>query len=564
MGDAANSAPEAERYAIGISFGNSCSSIARISPEGKAEVIANEEGDRQIPSILSYIDGEEYHGTQAKAQLVRNSTNTVAYFRDFIGKEFKSIDPTPCHQSAHPQQHDSTIAFTIRDTESETPNTVTVSEITTRHFKRLRRSATDFLGKDVNAAVITVPTDFTDAQREALVASAKAAGLDVLQLIHEPVAAVMAYDARPEATVTDKLVVVADFGGTRSDVAVVSCRGGMYTILATVHDYELGGASLDQIIIDHFAKEFMKKHKTDPRENARGLAKMKLECEATRKALSLSTNAQLSIESLVDGIDYGSTVNRTRYELLANKVFAQFTDLIQQVIKKAELDVLDINEVIFSGGVSHTPKIANLARNIFSENTKILSPATSTVSLNPSELSARGAAFQASLVQEFEHEDIEQSIHPMVTVTPHLAKAIGVEFTSETETNFQPLLGAETALPARRIAQYHAPKEGGDVLVRVCEGVREIKVTKPEPKAEDKPAKDEDDSDFDSEDEEEEETREIVWKTDKPVAELAVKGVKAGSKIEVMVHVNSDLGLQIAVREVGSQNAVRGAINGSA
>ncbi|CAI7614978.1 unnamed protein product [Penicillium viridicatum] len=566
MGDAANSAPaEAERFAIGISFGNSCSSIARISSEGKAEVIANEEGDRQIPSILSYIDGEEYHGTQAKAQLVRNSANTVAYFRDFVGKEFKSIDPTPCHQSAHPQQQDSTVAFTIRDTESETPNTVTVSEITTRHFQRLRRSASDYLGKDVNAAVITIPTDFTVAQREALVASAKAAGIDVLQLIHEPVAAVMAYDARPEATVTDKLVVVADFGGTRSDVAVVACRGGMYTILATAHDYELGGASLDKIIIDHFAKEFMKKHKTDPRENARGLAKLKLECEATRKALSLSSNAQLSIESLVDGVDYGSTVNRTRFELLAGKVFSQFTALIEQVVKKAELDVLDIDEVIFSGGVSHTPKIASLASNIFPEKTKILAPATSVTAVNPSELSARGAAFQASLVQEFEHEDIEQSIHPMVTVAPHLTKAIGVEFTSQTETTFQPLLGAETALPARRIAQYFAPKEGGDVLVRVCEGAREIKVTKPEPKAkEDKPAQDEDDSDFDSEDEEDEETREIVWKTEKPVAELAVKGVKAGSKIEVMVHVNPDLGLQIAVREVGSQNAVRGAVNGSA
>ena len=206
----------------------------------------------------------------------------------------------------------------------------------------------------------------------------------------------MAYDARPEATVTDKLVVVADFGGTRSDVAVVACRGGMYTILATAHDYELGGASLDKIIIDHFAKEFMKKHKTDPRENARGLAKLKLECEATRKALSLSSNAQLSIESLVDGVDYGSTVNRTRFELLAGKVFSQFTALIEQVVKKAELDVLDIDEVIFSGGVSHTPKLASLASNIFSEKTKILAPATSVTAVNPSELSARGAAFQAS------------------------------------------------------------------------------------------------------------------------------------------------------------------------
>jgi molecular chaperone DnaK (HSP70) len=76
-----------ERNAIGLSFGNSNSSIAYTTGEGKAEVIANEEGDRRIPSILSYVDGEEYHGTQAKSHLVRNSKNTVAYFRDFLGKE---------------------------------------------------------------------------------------------------------------------------------------------------------------------------------------------------------------------------------------------------------------------------------------------------------------------------------------------------------------------------------------------------------------------------------------------------------------------------------------------
>jgi molecular chaperone DnaK (HSP70) len=155
----------------------------------------------------------------------------------------------------------------------------------------------------------------------------------------------MAYDARPEAVLTDKLVVVADLGGTRSDVAVVASRGGMYTTLATVHDYELGGANLDQIIVDHFAKEFIKKHKTDPREDSRGLAKLKAESEATKKALSLGTNATLSIESLANGIDYGSTINRTRYELLAGKVFAQFTGLIEQAVKKAELDILDIGEV---------------------------------------------------------------------------------------------------------------------------------------------------------------------------------------------------------------------------
>ncbi|KAL1986390.1 hypothetical protein VTN96DRAFT_6469 [Rasamsonia emersonii] len=571
MSDGTNgaTADAAERFAIGISFGNSNSSIAFTGPDGKAEVIANEEGDRQIPSILSYVEGEEFHGTQAKAQLIRNSKNTVAYFRDYLGKDFKSIDPTPCHQSAHPQQSDSTVAFSIHDTTDENPSTVTVSEITTRHLRRLKQSASDFLGKTVNAAVITVPTDFSDAQRQALVAAAKDAGIEVLQLIHEPAAALLAYDARPGAVVTDKLVVVADLGGTRSDVAVVASRGGMYTILATVHDYELGGAKLDQVIIDHFAKEFMKKHQADPRQDARGLAKLKLEGEATKKALSLGTNATLSIESLVNGIDFGSTINRTRYELLAGKVFSQFTGLIEEAVKKANLDVLDIDEVILSGGTSHTPKIARLLQNIFPEKTSIVAPSTSATAINPSDLAARGAAYQASLIQEFDREDIEQSIDPIVTVTPHISNTIGVQLVSTEESAedavFRPLVNAETALPARRIAQYAVPKEGGDVLVRVCEGAREIKVTKPEPKPKeekeaDEEADEDEDSDFDSE-EEEEEIREVIWKVTKPIAEIAVKDVKAGGKVEVMININSDLGMQITAREVGAKGGVRVAVD---
>ena len=258
---------------------------------------------------------------------------------------FESIDPTPCHASAHAQKHNDAVAFSIHDISSESPNTVTVSEITTRHIRRLVSSASEFLGKQVNSAVITVPTNFTDAQRKVLEDAAKAAGIEVLQFIAEPVAAVLAYDARPEAKLVDKTIVVADLGGTRSDIAVVASRGGMYSILATAHDYEFAGTHLDQVLIDYFAKEFMKKNKTDPRENARSLAKLKLESEATKKALSLGANASISIESLADGIDFSSNINRTRFELLSNKVFAGFTRLVESTIKKADLDVLDIDEV---------------------------------------------------------------------------------------------------------------------------------------------------------------------------------------------------------------------------
>ena len=258
---------------------------------------------------------------------------------------FSSIDPTPCHASAHAQKHDDTVAFSINDTSSDTSSTLTVSEATTRHFRRLVSSASDFLGRQVNAAVVTVPTNFSDAQKNMLDEAAKKAGVEILQFIEEPLAAILAYDARPEAKLEDKTTVVADLGGTRSDITVVASRGGMYTILATSHDYEYTGSKLDQVLIDHFAKEFVKKHKLDPREEPRSLAKLKLEAEATKKALSLGANATISIESLANGIDFGSTINRTRYEILASKVFAGFTRLIESTVSKADLDVLDIDEV---------------------------------------------------------------------------------------------------------------------------------------------------------------------------------------------------------------------------
>ncbi|KAJ4263951.1 Hsp70 protein that interacts with Zuo1p [Fusarium torreyae] len=551
-----------DRVAIGITFGNSNSSIA-YTVDDKAEVIANEDGDRQIPTVLSYVDGDEYYGGQAKAFLVRNPDNTIANFRDFLGQEFKSIDPTHSHASAHPKDVSGSISFSVKDkAEEEEASTVSVSEVTTRYLRRLVASASDYLGKKVTSAVVTVPTNFSEKQKEALVKSANDAGLEILQLISDPVAAVLAYDARPEAKIEDKIIVVADLGGTRSDVAVVASRGGLYTVLATAHDYEFAGVQLDQALMDHFAKEFQKKHNIDPRNNARSLAKLRLESEATKRALSLGSNAQFSVESLADGFDFSVTINRIRYEMVGRKVFEGFNRLIEGVVKKAGLDVLDIDEVILSGGTSHTPRIANNLRGIFPESTAIEAPATSVTAINPSELLARGAALQASLIQEYEAADIEQSTHPAVTTVKHISNAIGViTVGADGEDVFTPVIAPETAAPARRTVHIPAPKEGGDVLIKIVEGNTHIKVTKPEPKAKaENGDKDEDDSDFDESDDEEEETREKVWKIGNPLAEAAIKGVKAGGKVEVTINVLADLGVTVTTREVGGKGGVRGNI----
>ncbi|KAH7037217.1 Hsp70 protein-domain-containing protein [Microdochium trichocladiopsis] len=553
-----------ERVAIGIAFGNSYSSIA-CTVDGSPVVIANEDGDRQIPTVLSYVDGEEYTGNQAKAFLIRNAKNTVVSFKDFLGKEFKAIDPTHCHAAAHPQAAGDSISFTVQDKAEGDASTLTVSEITTRYLRRLVQSASDYLGKTVNSAVISVPTNFSEKQRDALIKAANDADIEVLQLINEPVSSVLAYDARPEGEVKDKIVVVADLGGSRSDVAVIASRGGLYTILATVHDYEFHGLALDKVLRDHFAKEFMKKNKdVDPREDTRGLAKLKAESESAKKALSIGTNASFSVESLAEGIDFQTTINRLRYETIARKVFEGITRLVESVIKKAELDVLDIDEIILSGGTAHTPRIANNFRAIFPESTAIQAPSTNPSALNPSELQARGAALQASLIQEYESEDIEQSTHPAVGTVKHITNAIGVVSVEDGDEVFVPVIAPETAVPARRTIHIAAPKEGGDVLVKIVEGNTHIKVTKPEATPKENGTKDDEDSDedsdFDSDDEEPEELREKVWKIGTTLAEGAIKGVKKGGNVEVTITVAGDLGVTVTTREVGGKGGIRGTI----
>jgi molecular chaperone DnaK (HSP70) len=409
--------------------------------------------------------------------------------------------------------------------------------------------------------VVSVPTDSTDAQKAALTKAAADAHVQILQFIPEPVAAVLAYDARGTDSSADKIVVVADLGGLRSDVSVIASRGGMYSILATVHDYELGGAQLDAVLVDFFAKEFEKKNKVDAKKNEKGLAKLKLEAESVKKALSQSATATFTVESLADGIDFRSTINRTRYEIVAGKVFARFSRLVEDVIKKADLDVLDIDEVIMSGGTSHTPKIANNIAALFPESTTVHSPATVTGALNPSELSSRGAAIQASLIQDFDKEDIDQSTHEMVTITPHLREAIGVQVTGQSSSSFQIVIPPASAVPAKRTAVVKAPE--GDVLIRICEGEREIRVTKPEIKSKTNGATVEDEKDEDEEDseeEEEEDLREKLWKPKKTLAEFVLKGLKKGAKVEVAINVSADLGLSVTAREVGGKGGVRGSL----
>lgn len=155
----------------------------------------------------------------------------------------------------------------------------------------------------------------------------------------------------------------------------------------------------------------------------------------------------------------------------------------------------------------------------------------------------------------------------MVTVTPHLKNAVGVLVLSDDNERgiFRPVLEAETAVPARRTVVFSTPKEGGNVLLKICEGIRNIKVTKPEPKPKtngkaEKHEEDDGDDDDESSDEEAEEIREKTWKVGNVLAEAGIKDVKKGGKVEVIINVNGELSVQVTAREVGAKTGTRGTL----
>jgi len=230
----------------------------------------------------------------------------------------------------------------------ERQETLSVADVVTRHLQRIQASARAYLGHDPTGAVYTVPTNFSHAQRDELKACSEKAGVPVLQIIHEPTAALLAWHSlQGSATHSpDKKILVLDVGGVRCDSSIIAVRGGMYTILSSHHAHDFApGDLLDKALYAHFSAEFKKKTKLDTETDVRAKMKLLLEAETVKKSLSASATANASVESLMDGMDFKSSINRIRFDLLARKVYQQIADFALEAVKKASLEPIDIDEV---------------------------------------------------------------------------------------------------------------------------------------------------------------------------------------------------------------------------
>ena len=400
-----------------------------------------------------------------------------------------------------------------------------------------------------------MPTNAHDAQRQAIIEAAEAAGLRVLQIIHEPVAALLAYSAdessRGNEGNADRNVLVVDIGGVRSDAAVVAVHGGMYTILSTAHDEALGGDNIDEALFKYMASEFMKKTKaSNPGDNARSKAKLMLEVEAAKKVLSASSSASISIESLSDGQDMHASVNRSRLGMLMRDIATRCVSLAQEAVHKADLHELDIAEVVMCGGSSNLHNLQMSISDAFSHS-RIRN------SINPSETCALGAAIQAHLISTIDPSTMSDSEHAVVTSALHLERPIGVQITEGggSRDDFITILHSETSLPAKASKLFVASAES--VKIGVYEGKRTIRTETVAPQANGVAEND----DEDEEDEEPTQTTIREMRADKALGELVLGGLKPGSKVEVILQADKDGVLSIVARDTSpSGSVVRGQI----
>lgn len=392
--------------AVGIDLGTTYSCVAVYRNNG-VEIIANELGERTTPSYVAFTPTERLVGQSAKNQAAANYANTIFDAKRLIGRQF--TDPivqadmklwpfrVVPDQNGKPQ-----VQVEYRgETHQFSPEQISANVLT-----YMKTVAENYLGQPVTQAVITVPAYFNDAQRAATKVAGQISGLNVLRIINEPTAAAIAYGLGQKGSQT---VLIFDLGGGTFDVSLLTIDDGIFEVKATAGDTHLGGEDFDNRLVEHFVKEFNRKHNTDMSENQRALRRLRTACERAKRVLSSQMTASVQVESLHDGVDFSSQISRARFEALNNDYFLNCLRPVQQVLTDAKVAKEEVHEVVMVGGSTRIPKVQQLISQFFNGK-------QNNYSINPDEAVAHGAAVQAAILSDNADASIEGFL--LMDVTP--------------------------------------------------------------------------------------------------------------------------------------------------
>jgi molecular chaperone DnaK len=373
---------------VGIDLGTT-NSVVAVLEGGRPQVIASAEGGRTTPSVVGFSkDQELLVGQLARRQLVLNPRNTFANLKRFVGRQWDELEESSL-----------SVPYTVRANDQgnvrvvcpATEREYAPEELVASILRKLVDDASTYLGEPVEAAVITVPAYFNDAQRQATRDAGRLAGLSVERILNEPTAAALAYGFDRS---TVKRVLVFDLGGGTFDVSILRIAQGVFDVKATSGDTQLGGNDWDRRIVDWLADSFQSEHSIDLRRDRQALQRLTEAAEKAKIELSGVQSTPISLPFIATGPDgplhIETTLERSVFEGLCPDLLDRLLRPVQRALRDSGLAAEDIDDVVLVGGSTRMPMVQQMVRTLI--------PLEPCQSVNPDEVVAIGAAVQAGIL----------------------------------------------------------------------------------------------------------------------------------------------------------------------